>query len=232
MEQQTKRGAAFWMRLLLGIPITVGIFWVFFWLGDGASWVQGWIYVGVLLVGQTVAAIVIERHDPELLKRRAVHGEGTKSWDKVLLAFFGLTYVAELLVAALDASHDWAPLPVWLIPLGVVLYVVGMGITTWAMTVNTHFEKTVRIQTDRNHTVCDRGPYQIVRHPGYVGASLGFPLATPFLLGSAWAFVPAVACVITLVVRTALEDRTLRAELEGYEAFTRKTRSRLVPRIW
>ncbi len=231
-KDQASKGAGFWVRIVVGIPITVGIFWAFFWLGGGVGWVQGWIFFGVLMVGQTVAGVVIKRRDPELLRRRAVYGEGTKSWDKVILAFFGLTYVAVLLVAALDASHGWAPLPWWLIPVGMVLYVVGMGIATWAMTVNTHFEKTVRIQTDRNHTVCQDGPYQVVRHPGYVGASLGFPLATPLLLGSAWALVPALLCVATLVLRTALEDRTLRAELDGYEAFTRRTRARLVPGIW
>jgi hypothetical protein len=34
------------------------------------------------------------------------------------------------------------------------------------------------------------------------------------------------------VVRTALEDRALRVELPGYEAFTRQTRYRLLPGIW
>jgi protein-S-isoprenylcysteine O-methyltransferase Ste14 len=112
------------------------------------------------------------------------------------------------------------------------MYLGGTAVVTWAMAVNTHFEKTVRIQSDRGHTVCDRGPYRWVRHPGYVGASLAFPLATPLLLGSAWAFVPAALCVAMLVLRTALEDRMLRAELEGYEAFAGKTRYRLLPGIW
>jgi protein-S-isoprenylcysteine O-methyltransferase Ste14 len=35
-----------------------------------------------------------------------------------------------------------------------------------------------------------------------------------------------------LVLRTALEDRTLRAELTGYANYARRVRYRLVPGIW
>jgi hypothetical protein len=35
-----------------------------------------------------------------------------------------------------------------------------------------------------------------------------------------------------LICRTALEDRTLRQELAGYEQLTALTRYRLIPRLW
>jgi protein-S-isoprenylcysteine O-methyltransferase Ste14 len=38
--------------------------------------------------------------------------------------------------------------------------------------------------------------------------------------------------VIAYAVRTALEDRTLRAELPGYAAYAQRTRYRLLPRVW
>ena len=100
------------------------------------------------------------------------------------------------------------------------------------MTANPHFEKTVRIQTDRDHRVIDSGPYRIVRHPGYAATAVGLLLATPLLLRSWWAFVPAVAGVAWLVLRTALEDRTLRRELAGYESYAARVRWRLVPGVW
>ena len=99
------------------------------------------------------------------------------------------------------------------------------------MVVNPFFEKTVRIQTDRGHRVIDSGPYAYVRHPGYVGF-LGWIFSTPLLLSSASAFVPALLAVILLVIRTALEDRTLRAELPGYAEYTDRVRFRLIPGIW
>ena len=78
----------------------------------------------------------------------------------------------------------------------------------------------------------DTGPYQIVRHPGYLGIIVGFILSAPFLLGSWWAFVPAGVSTLTLIVRTVLEDRTLRNELTRYEDYARRVRYRLVPGIW
>jgi protein-S-isoprenylcysteine O-methyltransferase Ste14 len=34
------------------------------------------------------------------------------------------------------------------------------------------------------------------------------------------------------VIRTALEDRTLHEELDGYPEYARQTRYRLIPGVW
>jgi protein-S-isoprenylcysteine O-methyltransferase Ste14 len=197
------------------------------------DWGRGWAYLALLLGVQGAAALHVRRRDPELIRRRGRVGEGTPAWDLVLLAAFGLAYVATVGVAALDAGRfGCSSVPAWAWPCGACLLVVGTGLFVGAMVVNTHFEKTVRIQRDRGHRVVDRGPYRVVRHPGYVGASLGYPLAAPLLLGSWWAFLPALLCVATLVVRTALEDRLLRRELAGYAAYAARVRYRLIPGLW
>jgi protein-S-isoprenylcysteine O-methyltransferase Ste14 len=56
--------------------------------------------------------------------------------------------------------------------------------------------------------------------------------ATVIALGSLWALIPAAVTALSLVIRTALEDRTLQAELDGYKAYTQQTRYRLLPGIW
>jgi protein-S-isoprenylcysteine O-methyltransferase Ste14 len=89
----------------------------------------------------------------------------------------------------------------------------------------------VRIQEDRGHEVVTGGPYRVVRHPGYAGGVWSW-LVTPPMLGALWAYVPALLTVAVIVVRTALEDRTLRRELAGYDAYARRTRYRLLPGIW
>jgi protein-S-isoprenylcysteine O-methyltransferase Ste14 len=65
----------------------------------------------------------------------------------------------------------------------------------------------------------------------YVGAILGF-LGSPLLLGTWWAFVPAGIATIAMIVRTALEDKTLQAELPGYADYAQRTRYRLLPGVW
>ena len=217
----------------LALVVTACFILLLFWTAGGLRWLLGWGYIALLLVGQTIMAFYLKRTNPELLRRRGEVGEGTKGWDRVVLGFFALTFLAVVVVAALDNGRfEWAPAPLWLWPVGAAMYVLGTVLVGWAMTVNTHFEKTVRIQHDRDHRVVEAGPYAYVRHPGYVGAAVAFPLATPLLLGSLWALIPALLCTVCLVIRTALEDRTLRAELAGYEEFTRRTRYRLVPGLW
>ena len=114
---------------------------------------------------------------------------------------------------------------------GLVISLLGFGVFLWAMAANAFFAEGVRIQEERGHTVATGGPYRLVRHPGYVGAILSMG-ATPFLLGSWWALVPAGLGVGGYLLRTALEDRTLQEELPGYREYTHQTRYRLLPGIW
>ena len=102
---------------------------------------------------------------------------------------------------------------------------------TWAESVNKFFEPTVRIQTDRGHTVIDTGPYALVRHPGYVAAGL-LILGLPLSLGSYWAAGTRRDLLPAPGRGTALEDRTLRGELPGYKEYARRVRYRLIPGQW
>jgi len=77
----------------------------------------------------------------------------------------------------------------------------------------------------------DAGPCRFSRHSGYAGLCL-WSLATPLLLLSGWAFVPSMVVVALMVVRTMLEDRMIRRELNGYSAYAERTRYRLVPGVW
>mgnify|MGYP000677000443 CR=1 FL=1 len=52
------------------------------------------------------------------------------------------------------------------------------------------------------------------------------------MLGSLWALIPAVIAAALTVLRTALEDRLLREELEGYADYARRVRYRLLPGVW
>ncbi len=220
------------LKILVAVAMTLLFISIWFWLAGGLNWFRGWAFIGLLIVGQTLSTVYIGRKDPELLRRRAQIGQGTKTWDLVLLTIFGLTYLAILIVAALDAQHNWSKMTLWLWLIGAGLHVFFVVVITWAMAVNTHFEKTVRIQSDRHHRVIESGPYRIVRHPGYIAIILGLILATPLLLGSWWAFIPAILAMVCLIIRTILEDRTLRQELSGYEAYTKKVPYRLLPGFW
>jgi protein-S-isoprenylcysteine O-methyltransferase Ste14 len=114
---------------------------------------------------------------------------------------------------------------------GIILYIIGQTIVVWAKRMNKFFSSVVRIQSDRNQTVCKDGPYRFVRHPGYVGGII-FSIATPIVLGSFLGLIPLPATIILIFIRTYLEDKTLQNELPGYIDYTKEVRYKLLPGIW
>lgn len=195
------------------------------------DWIHGWIYVGIMVGNAVVNWACLARWNPELIARRMRVGEGTKTWDKVWGGLYAPVMLAIYVVAGLEARSGTtgAPGAAWL--LGLAIFMPGTALFTWSMVVNPFFEKTVRIQTDRGHRVIDTGPYAYVRHPGYLGF-LGWILSAPLLLASTWAVAPAALAVAGIVVRTALEDRTLQNELTGYPEYAARVCYRLVPGVW
>ena len=193
------------------------------------DWMWAWAYLGVLVGILAINVLVVS---PELAAERSEIKENVKSWDKVLGTLIGVLTLGALVVIGLDARFGWSPRLAWATQLGGLVFVaLGQGLFSWAMASNVFFSGAVRIQIDRDHTVATGGPYRYVRHPGYVGYITSW-LATSLTLGSLWALIPAglVACLI--VVRTALEDRTLQDELEGYKEYAARVRYRLLPGIW
>jgi protein-S-isoprenylcysteine O-methyltransferase Ste14 len=111
------------------------------------------------------------------------------------------------------------------------LCVLGYALVVWATASNAFFSQIVRMQSERGHTVATGGPYHYMRHPAYLGAMV-YELAVPVLLVSWWALVISGLGSLLLIIRTALEDRTLQAELTGYMDYARQVRYRLMPGIW
>jgi len=215
---------------LLALPV---YFALFMFLPAGTwTWTKGWLFIGVFLGTLAVVALYLWRVNPEVVVARTGFHEGTKRWDKILVRFLLIALYAVIPVAALDDGRfHWFPVPRWVCGIGYVLFLVGMGILTWAEAVNKFFEVTVRIQTDRGHKVIDTGPYAIVRHPGYVAGIL-FCVGTALCLASLWALIPAGLASLLLILRTRWEDQTLQAELTGYKEYTQKVRYKLIPGVW
>lgn len=195
------------------------------------DWVAAWAYVGVNVAVPVVNSLIILPKNPELIAERAQIKE-TRAWDRAIIPSVTLLLFVTLIVAGLDNRFGWSPhLALAIQFFALALVVLGYGLLSWAMLSNRFFSGVVRIQKERGHIVVTAGPYQYVRHPGYAGMITAL-LATPILLGSLWALVPAGLAVCGYVVRTALEDRTLREELDGYKDYARRVRYRLVPGIW
>jgi protein-S-isoprenylcysteine O-methyltransferase Ste14 len=198
------------------------------------DWVWGWAFIGLLALFMAAHPLLLIPRDPELLVERGKgsRAAGVKTWDKRITALSGATMITIWIVAGLDLRFGWSrPFSPAIHLSGLFFTALGYGLFLGAMVANPFFSEGVRIQSERGHTVTSGGPYRFLRHPGYAGVLLAH-LAQPFLLGSPLALLPALVLAGLFVLRTALEDRTLRAELPGYEAYTRQTRYRLLPGVW
>ena len=167
----------------------------------------------------------------------------TKNWDKVLVILLAYPYtLGPLLIAAMEGSkikdkvqndHKY----MMFIIVGIVINIVSAIFLTYCMQSNKFFSSMVRIQSDRNHAVCNTGPYKYIRHPGYTS------MIPSILLGNSLLFYNttnnsrkqielALFMLAVLVLRTHLEDNALQKELNGYKEYANKVKWRLIPFIY
>ena len=198
------------------------------------NWTMAWAYLGIFLLSQIIVGFFLLPLNPELVvERTQLEASREAQWDRPLVGIVSVFGpLALLIVAGLDQRWGWTPLlPERIQFSALAIAALGSTLTIWAMASNRFFYGHVRVEEERGHTVARTGPYQSVRHPGYVGAII-FNLAAPLLLGSLWAFVPAGVVVLVLILRTAFEDRFLMKLLPGYEEYAHQVPFRLIPGIW
>lgn len=215
-----------WVPTGISLMITAACL---FGAGGSLEWWNAWMLLALSLA--TGVALTSGRDEKLDAERRNI--QGGKSWDKHLVAITVLVGpMATWIIAGLDYRFQWSKgLPSAVTAAGIAIAALGSGLLVWAMRSNPFFSAVVRIQKDRGHRVAEGGPYQYIRHPGYAGMIL-FTLATPAILGSPCALLPAAVTAGFGVARTALEDTTLRNELDGYSAYGTRVRYRLLPSIW
>ena len=226
------RMAAIKQLFVASVMLFVQIF-VFFVSAGHIADPRPWLFFGTALAHYSVSTAVQYKLNPQLLVQRLKRKrEGSKLWDEILMRVSNLMVIISIpAIAGLDGRFHWSNLDAYFAVVGLVFIVVSTVLLNWAMIVNPHFEPTVRIQKERDHKVITSGPYNIVRHPGYLAGIL-FAISIPLMIGSVFAFIPVGIYVFLMIIRTWLEDKTLQEELEGYSEYASQVRYRLFPGIW
>lgn len=198
-------------------------------------WPRAWVVVGVVVAGGVASMFGIFRTRPDLLAERLKPPiqKGQPLADRVIIVLLLASFFGLMAFAALDVFR-WRLLGepgLAVSVLGLVLFVAGWAIQAQALRDNAFAAPVVRHQEERHQVVVDRGLYSVVRHPMYAG---GIPLfvGLALWLGSYAAAVAVVFPVAILIARIHVEERLLRRELPGYEAYMRKVRWRMVPGVW
>jgi protein-S-isoprenylcysteine O-methyltransferase Ste14 len=213
-------------KRILQVIIQLLIIMIILFVSKGTiRWLWAWVYFGISILVLLVNGLVL---DPELMAERGKKKEGVKKFDRIITSMSIIPILATLIISGLDSRFGWSGRPaIWYNITGIILMVLGNALFTWAMTANKFFSTCVRMQIERDHKVAENGPYAIVRHPGYTGY-ITFNFATPMILGSLWALIPAGVLMILLIIRTILEDNTLKKELDGYKEYAARVKYRLI----
>lgn len=193
------------------------------------AWKWAWI---LMLLGAFILVINLILLPAELIEERGRKKDNVKKWDRILTSINILPTILLYVSSGLDYRFKWTgDVPIFINIVGLVLFFSGSMLFTWSMVSNKFFSTLVRLQTDRQHRVATEGPYKYVRHPGYLGYIV-FTLATPIALGTFWGLIFSGITGILLIVRTVLEDSTLKKELPGYAEYIEDVKYRLVPFLW
>lgn len=197
------------------------------------AWPAGWIYLILLYGWLLIGILLLLKYNPGLLAERInISPPNQKAWDKVFVLLLNVFFFAWVILMPLDAVRfHWSWMPLWLQVVGGIALVVSFVLMSLTFRENSYLSPMVRVQEERGQTVISTGPYHLVRHPLYAGGLFMF-LGTPLLLGSWYGLLLVVLFLPALLVRTVLEERTLRQELSGYEDYMKQVKYRLVPYIW
>lgn len=191
-----------------------------------------WVFLGLTAVSGLAMILWLGRYNPSLLRERMASPlqRAQKPWDRGFMVLFMLAAVAWMAFMGWDAARNgFAAVPAWLQAIGALGLVACMAGVWWTFRENAFAAPVVKVQAGQR--VIDTGPYSIVRHPLYT-SMLPYLIGVPLLLGSWWGLVGSAVLIIGIAWRAVHEERTLRAELPGYEDYVARVRYRFVPYVW
>jgi protein-S-isoprenylcysteine O-methyltransferase Ste14 len=223
-------------KVIAGVVFNVAFYALLLFVPAGTlHWWRAWVFLTVTVAVIAAAIFSILPDNSGLFSERArgVIQKGQPLWDRVFVILLVVSYLGQIVFIPLDVFRfHLVPKPGGFVSfLGLALYVAGWWIMTLAMKVNPFAVPVVRLQEERHQRVIDTGVYTVVRHPMYAGF-------VPMVVGPAlWlqSYVAALLAIVPIAVlalRSVFEERFLKRELKGYDAYTEKVRYRLIPFVW
>ena len=198
--------------------------------GSLSFW-QAWLYLADFALCVILITAYLVRYDQKLLESRVAAGPvaETQKRQQVIQSLASLFFIGLFIVPGLDFRFHWSDVPPLVSVIADGFVALGFYIVFLVFRENTYTSATIEVAKDQ--TVISSGPYRVVRHPMYAGASV-LLIFTPLALGSWVAILFPLPLILVVVVRLIEEEKFLRANLPGYEAYRQTVRYRLIPGIW
>ena len=188
----------------------------------------GWRFLAVLFLPMAALGLILLKKNPALLQKRLESKEKQDTQKTVVLLSL-LMFLAGFILAGLDFRFDWVQLPRFVSRIAAGIFLAGYAMYGEVMRENAYLSRTVGVSEGQK--VVDTGLYGIIRHPMYTATILMFTMI-PLILGSLAAFPVFLLYPAIIVKRIGNEEQVLAKELQGYDAYLKKVKYRLFPKIW
>jgi protein-S-isoprenylcysteine O-methyltransferase Ste14 len=153
--------------------------------------------------------------------------DGDRGSTRLILGAYAAVIVVNI---ALGGASVAAVAPLWRW-VGLVCMAGGLAVRAWAMsTLGRHYTRTLRTLDEQQ--LVDRGPYRLVRHPGYSGSILvwiGYALALGNWIATA---ITAVLLAAVYIWRMNAEEALLRRSFGDRYADYQLHTKRLLPFVY
>ena len=213
------------IKFAFGIALVMALLFL---PAGGFSYMNGWLFIGLLFIPMLLLGVVLLIKSPELLKKR-LSAKEKENTQKGVVAISGLMFTAGFLIAGFDYRFGWSRVPSWVVITASVILLLSYALYAEVMRENAYLSRTVSVESGQR--VVDTGLYGIVRHPMYA-VTVWLFLSIPIVLGSWWALICFSPYIALIVVRIVNEERILCAELDGYIEYRKRVKYRLVPFVW
>jgi protein-S-isoprenylcysteine O-methyltransferase Ste14 len=192
---------------------------------------QAWLFIAVFVVASAVPTVHLAVKDPAALQRRMRGGPTaeTRRAQKIASSFALLSFLAAMVVSAVDHRFGWSEVPAVVSLLGDAVVVLGIAITFAVIIQNGYAAANITVESGQQ--LVSTGLYGLVRHPMYAGILI-ILVATPLALGSYWGLLILIPATFTFAFRIADEEKMLKEELHGYLGYTSDVHYRLMPFVW
>jgi protein-S-isoprenylcysteine O-methyltransferase len=155
-------------------------------------------------------------------------GDADRSSTRLIVATYVVAFIAPLALGtsgigatATDSLLAWV---------GVAAGALGLAVRIWSMhELGRYYTRSLRTSDDQ--TIVSRGPYHLVRHPGYLGSIMvwvGSRLALNWLVAIATALVLGAVYAYRIKAEERMLDQHFGTAYRAYKEHT----YRLVPFLW
>jgi protein-S-isoprenylcysteine O-methyltransferase Ste14 len=196
-------------------------------------WPAAWIFLVAMTLTGLFAGLWLAKTDPALFaeRMRLTARDEQPAADKLFVPALSIAFLGWFVLIGIDHRLHGSEFSSSLQISGLAMQLVSAVFIMWVMRVNSFAAPLVKVQSERGHHVIDSGPYAWVRHPMYTGAIVFF-IGIPLLLGSLRGLIASPLLAFMFAIRITIEERMLKAGLDGYADYTSRVRYRLLPGIW